>query len=85
MLSNRVAVVTGGARGIGGAIALKYADEGCSLVIADLREKEGEQTLEEITTKGSKGIFVECDHTNSLPTLSRKGLSITRKRQCKPG
>ena len=65
MLSNRVAIVTGGARGIGGAIALKFADEGCSLVIADLREKEAEQTLEEIAEKDSKGIFIKCDHTDS--------------------
>ena len=64
LLSNRVTIVTGGSMGIGGGIALKFAEEGCSLVIADLREKEAEQTLEEIARKGSKGIFVKCDHTN---------------------
>jgi len=65
LLSKRVAIVTGGARGIGRGIALKFADEGCSVAIADLREQEGNQTMEEITKKGVSAFFVQCDHTNS--------------------
>ena len=65
LLSNRVAIITGGARGIGAGIALRFAEEGCSLVIADLRENEANRTLEEISKKGSEGIFIKCDHTNN--------------------
>jgi len=65
LLPKRTAIVTGGARGIGRAISLKFAEEGCSVAIADLREKEANKTLEEISQKGVEGIFIQCDHTDS--------------------
>jgi NAD(P)-dependent dehydrogenase (short-subunit alcohol dehydrogenase family) len=65
LLKDRVAIVTGGARGIGGGISLKFAEEGCKIAIADLREKEANETLEEVSKRGSEGIFVQCDHTDS--------------------
>lgn len=65
LLPKRTAIITGGARGIGRAISLKFAEEGCSVAIADLREKEANQTLEEIKEKGVEGIFIQCDHTDS--------------------
>jgi len=65
LLSKRTAIVTGGSRGIGRGISLKFAEEGCSVAIADLREKEANKTLEEISQKGTEGIFIQCDHTDS--------------------
>jgi 3-oxoacyl-[acyl-carrier protein] reductase len=65
LLSNRVAIITGGARGIGKGIALRFAEEGCSVAIADILSTEANQTLEEIAKKGAEGIFVKCDHTNN--------------------
>jgi NAD(P)-dependent dehydrogenase (short-subunit alcohol dehydrogenase family) len=70
LLENRVAIVTGGARGIGGGISLKFAEEGCKIAIADLREKEANETLKEISKRGSEGIFVQCDHTDSKQVKS---------------
>ena len=40
LFSNRVAVITGGARGIGRGIALKSAEEGCSIVTSEVLEQE---------------------------------------------
>ncbi len=65
LLSKRVAIITGGARGIGKGIALKFAGEGCSVVIADILEAEAQETIKEITDKGVEGIFARCDVTNS--------------------
>lgn len=65
LLSNRVAIITGGARGIGRGIALKFADEGCSIIIADVLVEEARKTLEEISEKGREAIFVQCDVSNS--------------------
>lgn len=47
-LQGKVAIVTGGARGIGRAIALRYADEGATAVIADLDADAAEATAGEI-------------------------------------
>ncbi len=65
LLEDRVAIVTGGAVGIGRGIALKFAEEGCSVVVADISEEEGENTVKEVSQKGSKGLFIKCDVTSS--------------------
>jgi 3-oxoacyl-[acyl-carrier protein] reductase len=65
MLPNRVAIITGGSRGIGRGIVLKFAEQGCSVAIADVLEKQARETLEEVSKKGREGIFVSCDVSNS--------------------
>ena len=52
LLVDKVAIVTGGARGIGRGIALKFAEEGCSIVIADVLVAEAKRTAEEVSKKG---------------------------------
>ncbi len=65
LLSDRIAIITGGSRGIGRGIALKFAEEGCQIAIADVLEAEAEETVEKISGKGGKGIFCRCDVSNS--------------------
>jgi len=61
LLADRVALITGGAKGIGKGIALKFAQEGCAVVIADIDLKNATETLAEITKKGGKGLALGCD------------------------
>ena len=65
LLKDRVAIITGGSRGMGRGIALRFAEEGCSSVIADLRDQEGEQTVKDVQAKGKNAIYVHCDITDS--------------------
>ncbi len=64
LLSDRVAIITGGAKGIGRGIALKFAEEGCSVAIADINLKEANNTLAEVTKRGGKGLAIQCDATD---------------------
>jgi len=61
LLEDRVAIVTGGAKGIGKGIAVKFAEEGCTTVIADTLEKEAAKTTGEIVKSGGKAFPVVCD------------------------
>jgi NAD(P)-dependent dehydrogenase (short-subunit alcohol dehydrogenase family) len=63
LLTNRVAVITGSAKGMGKGIALKFAEEGCKVAIVDIAAAEARGALEEIKKRGSDGLAIECDVT----------------------
>ena len=60
-LQDRTAIVTGGARGIGEAIARALARSGARVVIADIREPEGAATAEAIRGERGEASFVKAD------------------------
>ncbi|GAB3971361.1 3-oxoacyl-ACP reductase FabG [Streptomyces sparsus] len=57
----RVAIVTGGARGIGAATALRLAEEGRAVAVLDLDEAACKETVEKITAAGGRALAVGCD------------------------
>lgn len=65
LLLNRVAIITGGSKGVGKGVALKFAKEGCDVVIADVSMKEANETLNEIKEIGRDGLAIKCDITDS--------------------
>lgn len=59
----KVAFVTGAGGGIGRAAALAFAREGASVVVADISEKENQQTARLIEGQGGRALAVRCDVT----------------------
>jgi NAD(P)-dependent dehydrogenase (short-subunit alcohol dehydrogenase family) len=60
-LGRKSAVITGGAMGIGKAIAQLFSSEGCRVVIADVNEQKGARTQKEIEERGGSILFIRCD------------------------
>ena len=60
-MKDQVIFVTGGAKGMGEAVALMAAERGASVVVADLDKAAAEAVVERIKTSGSNAIAVKCD------------------------
>src|SRR5437867_3298496 len=60
-LKGKVAVVTGGAEGIGKATCERFAREGASVVLADINEMLGRQTAAAVTADAGRCLFVHTD------------------------
>ncbi len=59
-LENKVAIVTGGAKGIGLAVARRFAQEGARVVVADIDEDAGSRAVEDVGALGAVR-FIRCD------------------------
>jgi len=64
-LEGKVAIVTGAARGIGRAIAVRFGQEGARVAVVDLREAEGRETVRRIEAAGGQAVFVPTDVSDS--------------------
>lgn len=60
-MSQRVAVVTGAARGIGAAVAVQLAADGFAVAVIDLEESAGKGTAERITVAGGRALAAGAD------------------------
>lgn len=63
-LAGKVAIITGGANGMGEVEARLFAKEGAKVVIADILETEGQQVEASITNVGGEALFVRLDVTS---------------------
>ena len=78
LLDGKVAFITGGASGIGKGAAIRFAQEGAKVAIADMQSDEGDDALKQIKKKAAKGadaMFVKCDV--SQPTQVKQAIDAT--------
>jgi NAD(P)-dependent dehydrogenase (short-subunit alcohol dehydrogenase family) len=76
-LTDRVALVTGAASGIGRATALRLAEEGAAIVVTDIQDEAGEALVKDIVGSGSRAVFMH--HDVSSEDDWREAIDRTRK------
>lgn len=77
-LENKVAVITGGAQGIGKATVKKFAEEGAVIIIWDVNKEKASLTINELKSISDKIEFQSVDVTN-LDSVSAAALEIVEK------
>ena len=77
-LSGKVALISGGARGMGAVEAEMFAREGASVVVGDVLEAEGQKTVESIEAAGGAAVFLRLDVTSEDDWLAAVNLAVTR-------
>lgn len=77
-LANKVAIVTGGAQGIGRATCRRLAQEGAAVAVTDLRQEDGEALAAELTAAGRTAAFWQMDVTREADVTRIFG-EVTRR------
>lgn len=75
-IENKVAIVTGGARGIGKAAVLRFAEEGAAVAIWDVNEELGNELVSSLTNEGKKALFVKVDVTDFNSTTEAAAKTV---------
>ena len=65
LLNGKAIIVTGGSTGIGRATALRCADEGALVTVADINTRDGQMVVDEINRTGGQAQFIETDVTRA--------------------
>ena len=83
-LKDRVAIVTGGAKGIGWGIAKIFVEDGAKVVVVDWDAENGEKTSKELRDAGGASIFVKCDVSNEeqVKAMVQKAIETYGRLDC---
>lgn len=73
---DKVVLITGAGNGIGRATALAFAQQGASIVVADINRDDGEKTTAMITEAGGAATFVLCDVTKDHDVQSMVNVTL---------
>ena len=82
ILKDRVAVITGAARGIGAAFALGYAKEGAKVVVADMGD--GTASVNAVKQAGGEAVYVKIDVTKPDECEAMAATPTPREPQIRP-
>lgn len=77
-LENKVALISGGARGMGAVEAKLFASEGARIIIGDIREEEGRQVEAQINESGGECFFTHLDVTSEANWLEAVAQAVAR-------
>jgi NAD(P)-dependent dehydrogenase (short-subunit alcohol dehydrogenase family) len=77
-LENKVALISGGARGMGAVEAKMFAQEGAKVVIGDVLDEDGKQTEAEINEAGGECVFVHLDVTDETAWQDAVAAAVDR-------
>ena len=77
-LENKVALISGGARGMGAAEARLFASEGAKVIIGDVLEEEGRQTEAQINESGGECLFLRLDVTSESDWQEAVATTVAR-------
>jgi NAD(P)-dependent dehydrogenase (short-subunit alcohol dehydrogenase family) len=75
-LAGKVALITGGASGMGQSEAMIFAREGARVVVGDLLEVEGRQVVDKVAAAGGQGRFVKLDVTSESEWQHAVGTAV---------
>src|SRR5690606_10457827 len=78
LLEGKVALVTGGGSGIGRALSEAYAREGAKVVVADLSEAHGAETVAAIEKSGGQAAFIRTDVSRPQDNEAMVALAVER-------
>lgn len=83
-LKGKVAIITGGASGLGETIARTFHKEGATVVIADIDKELGQKLAQEITGDGGRAAFIPTDVSkqNEIKNLVDKTIELYGKLDC---
>jgi sorbitol-6-phosphate 2-dehydrogenase len=74
LLEDRIALVTGGGQGLGQAICLRLAQEGCHVAVADIKQEIAQETAALIAAEtGRRALAITCDVTDEAQVIAMMG------------
>jgi NAD(P)-dependent dehydrogenase (short-subunit alcohol dehydrogenase family) len=77
-MTQKVAVITGGATGIGKSTAMLLAGKGIKVVISGRREAEGQKAIEELRAQGGDASFIAVDVDNETEVRQMIGFAVKK-------